>query len=290
MPAKKPTPLADRSPLTLSEKQRDSLVHATRLKRAIKNRPEGVTAGTRTVLFTRRELELLGDEIFDALPFAPKPDKQRLNAILDKVDDLLDVLEGQALLARRESADKSGSIYQLKVTLKGSKPPIWRRILLPDVTLGQLHEILQVVMGWSNSHLHQFIVRGEHYSMSPEDDLDNGMETRHEESLLISQIATAGRKVRFIYEYDFGDDWQHEVVLEKTLEPGAGLTYPLCLEGKRACPPEDCGGVWGYAGFLEAMSDSKHPNHREMKAWIGGRFDPEEFSVESVNGRLKSLR
>jgi Plasmid pRiA4b ORF-3-like protein len=110
-----------------------------------------------------------------------------------------------------------------------------------------------------------------------------------EEDILISQVAKMGRKVRFTYEYDFGDSWQHEIVLEKTLEPEPKVKYPRCIEGARACPPEDVGGIWGYADFLQAVSDPKHESHRDMKEWIGGKFDPEKFSVEAVNKELRRV-
>ena len=114
-------------------------------------------------------------------------------------------------------------------------------------------------------------------------------ETEDEEDILISKIANMGRKVRFTYEYDFGDSWEHEIVLEKTLEPELKVKYPRCVEGARACPPEDVGGVSGYADFLEAIADPKHPDHREMKEWIGGKFDPEKFDLKAVNRELRTL-
>ena len=111
-----------------------------------------------------------------------------------------------------------------------------------------------------------------------------------EEKISISKIAKTGRKVRFIYEYDFGDSWQHEILLEKILEPEPNVAYPRCIEGARACPPEDVGGIWGYGDFLVAISDPNHEDHDEMLEWIGGEFDPEKFSVDEVNRELKGLR
>ena len=166
-------------------------------------------------------------------------------------------------------------------------PPIWRRIQVPDCTLGELHEVLQVVMGWEDCHLHQFIVRGEYYGPLDPEDSDWDMEMEDEEKISISQVAKTGRKVRFIYEYDFGDSWQHEILLEKILEPEPNVTYPRCIEGARACPPEDVGGIWGYAEFLGAISDPNHEDHDEMVEWVGGKFDPEKFSVDKVNRELR---
>src|SRR5262249_14519979 len=138
----------------------------------------------------------------------------------------------------RPLLERTGTIFQLKLTLTGSDPSIWRRVQVPDLTLGELHDVLQVVMGWRDSHMHQFVVSGKHYGRS-EPDFD--MEVDDEDSVLLSRILT-GKKPRIVYEYDFGDSWQHDVILERTLEPKPGIKYPICLEGERACPPEDCGG------------------------------------------------
>jgi hypothetical protein len=142
-------------------------------------------------------------------------------------------------------------------------------------------------MGWEDCHLHQFIVRGKYYgTMGPADTLLDE-EMHDEESISITQIVKTGRKVRFIYEYDFGDSWQHDIVLEKSLKPELKVKYPRCVEGARACPPEDVGGVWGYAEFLEAIRDPNHESHEEMLEWVGGAFDPEKFSIDEVNKELR---
>ena len=179
------------------------------------------------------------------------------------------------------------SIYQLKVTLNKSKPPIWRRIQVnSDITLYKLHQILQVVMGWFNVHLHQFIIRGKYYGIPDPDDPD--FEIKNEKRVKLNQIVSrVGDK--FIYEYDFGDGWEHIILLEKVLQPEAGVHYPICLKGKRACPPEDCGGIWGYNDLLEAIQDPAHPEHEDMLEWLGGSFDPEEFDLDEVNEKLKTI-
>jgi hypothetical protein len=186
----------------------------------------------------------------------------------------------------RETASKA-PIYQLKVTLDESKPPIWRRILVPgDVTLEKLHYIIQVAMGWTNSHLHQFMV-GQTYYGEPHPDY--GFEMKNERRARLNQIASREGS-RFRYEYDLGDSWLHDLLVEKILEPEPGQWYPVCIEGKRACPPEDVGGVWVYAGFLEAIGDPDHPEHEDYLEWIGGEFDPEEFDLEETNEMLRKLR
>ena len=138
-------------------------------------------------------------------------------------------------------------------------------------------------MGWQNSHMHQFVLNGKYYGQDTSGDLD----VEDEDDIRLSQIFTGRKKPRIVYEYDFGDSWRHEIRLEKVLVPEPKVKYPRCVEGARACPPEDCGGAWGYADFLEAISDKKHPEHRDMKEWIGGKFDPEKFSVEAVNKELR---
>jgi hypothetical protein len=178
-------------------------------------------------------------------------------------------------------------VYQIKVSLKGSKPPIWRRIQVTgETTLAQLHRILQRVMGWESYHLYQFVVGGIEYG-------DPGMleEMEGEDARRVT-LATLvrGEKDTFLYEYDFGDSWDHELLIEKVLPFEAGKRYPVCLTGKRACPPEDCGGIWGYAGFLDAIQDPQHPEHEEMLAWVGGEFDPEAFDVDEVNRELQRLK
>jgi hypothetical protein len=180
-------------------------------------------------------------------------------------------------------------IYQLKVTLKHSKPPIWRRIQVPgDINLGKLHHILQVVMGWEDYHLHQFIVGGEYYGEPHPDYEVWGPEMRDERRVKLYQIAP-DEGSRLLYEYDFGDSWEHDLLVEKILPPEPGVDYPRCLKGKRAGPPEDVGGVWGYDSFLEAMRDPDHPDHEDLLEWVGGEFDPESFDLDGINEDLKEM-
>jgi hypothetical protein len=181
-------------------------------------------------------------------------------------------------------------IYQLKITLLGIKPPIWRRFYVPgDMNLAKLHHVIQCIMGWEESHMHQFKVGKTYYGMTYPDDFDGMPETRDERKARLNELVSRP-KAKFIYEYDFGDSWEHEVVLEKVLPPEPGTKYPVCLEGKRACPPEDCGGVWGYAELLETIQDPNHPEHDDMMEWLGEGFEPERFDVEAVNKALRRLR
>lgn len=185
-------------------------------------------------------------------------------------------------------ARKPTHVYQIKVALNYTTPPIWRRILVPDnTTLLKLHDILQIVMGWQDYHLHMYRIEGQIYG-DPANDMYGNLGTLDEADYKLSQVIH-GKGQRFSYEYDFGDGWIHTLLVEKILSPEEGVRYPLCLAGMRACPPEDVGGVGGYANFLEAIHDPAHEDHEERLAWIGGEFDPEAFDLEEVNARLRRM-
>jgi len=180
-------------------------------------------------------------------------------------------------------------IYQVKVTLRDSQPPIWRRIQVRrEITLAKLHRVLQRVMGWEDAHLHRFVIQGEYYG-TPDPDEGGPRKTRDERKYKLSELVS-GEGGQLVYNYDFGDDWHHVLVVEKTLPPSEGIRYPVCLAGVRACPPEDVGGTPGYEDFLGALRDPKHSQHEEYREWIGGAFDPEAFDVNEINQRLSRLR
>ena len=175
------------------------------------------------------------------------------------------------------------SIYQLKVTLNHISPPIWRRFLVASTTnLGDVHLTLQIVMGWTDSHLHEFVKENERYG---EPDVEFPSNIQDETKFRLDQILKQ-EKDKLIYTYDFGDDWEHGVLLEKIFPFEHGVILPTCIKGKRACPPEDVGGVGGYTMFLEAVSDPLHPDYAEMRDWAGGDFDPESFNQNVVNSLL----
>ena len=189
-------------------------------------------------------------------------------------------------MAARKQA-KALSIYQLKVTLKGCRPPIWRRVQVQGrTTLGQLHWVIQLSMGWTNSHLHSFTVEGVEYGERMPDLGFDDLDMRDEAKVVLSKIVR-GENFKFFYLYDFGDSWDHEILVEKVLEADPEVDYPVCIKAKRACPPEDCGGVWGYGAFLEAIQDPDHPEHEELLEWVGGVFDSEEVELDEVNRQLQ---
>ena len=195
-----------------------------------------------------------------------------------------------AVAAKRKPTAKTPSVvYQFKITLLGLEPPIWRRIQVPDGTLDDLHDHIQTAMGWTNSHLHHFVIRGNRYG-DPEL-LDDGFEDDEElrdstQTQLSVLLAKARKSTKFRYEYDFGDGWEHEVAFEGCIAAESSVRYPRCIEGARACPPEDVGGIWGYVEFLEAIHNPRHEEHAGMLEWIGGKFDPEKFNAAATTKEM----
>jgi len=188
-------------------------------------------------------------------------------------------IESETLLARRTFRME---VYVIKVTLLGTSPPVWRRILVHrDITLRNLHRTLQTVMGWTNSHLHQFVhPLKQNYSLRSR----VGTKIADENRTRLGDLIRAPG-ARLWYEYDFGDGWQHELVLEEVLL-GDESFRQMCVAGQRHCPPEDCGGPHGFAELLEALTDAGRPDHTEVCEWLGD-FVPESFSSEEVNRRLR---
>lgn len=179
------------------------------------------------------------------------------------------------------------SVYALRISLKDAKPPIWRDILVPsNLNLEKLHYVIQTVMGWENSHLHQFIADKVFYANEEDEDEDDYV--RDEKKYTLSQILTK-EKTSIIYEYDFGDSWIHKIELKKILPADADVEQPRCIKGVRACPPEDSGGVWGYMDMLETLQNSKHPEKEGIQEWLGDDFAPDYFDVDAVNKLLKQL-
>jgi hypothetical protein len=179
----------------------------------------------------------------------------------------------------RISASTSRRLFQFKIRLRGTEPVVWRRIQVLDDTLDKLHEHLQMAMGWTNSHLHNFFIQGGRCG-DPEllDDCFEPFTGLDSTKTLMSAVLPAdSRPLSFEYHYDFGDGWVHDVIFEGSPPPQPSVAYPQCLEGERACPPEDVGGIGGYAEYLEAMADPSHPRHQEMLEW-NGPFNPNAFN------------
>lgn len=186
------------------------------------------------------------------------------------------------MAARKRTALK---IYELRVELEEIEPLIWRRILVPaKITLPQLHDLLQLVMGWTNSHLHSFEI-GEHTFGMDGTDLEE-LNMLNEKKFTLDEVL--GDSIReFNYEYDFGDSWHHHIVVTPIAKPRTDWSYPLCVAGAGAAPPEDVGGVGGYEEFLSAIKDPKHEEHDRMLEWVGGAFDPAGFDLNEINRTLR---
>jgi len=187
--------------------------------------------------------------------------------------------------------EKLQQIYQIKVTLLGTDPPIWRRLRVPaDLTLEQLHDVLQLAMGWEDCHMHAFRIGQQSYAEpDPMERVFGGPRTADEGTARLSDVmGRAG--IKAVYTYDFGDSWEHRIVVEKRLAPQPGQAYPVCVAGERHGPPEDCGGIPGFYNLLEAISDPAHERHDQLLDWLGDGFDAEAFSVDEVNQRLAPLQ
>lgn len=239
------------------------------------------------------------DSLLETLTASVSPDELR-DTVIDQIGDDLaeaaDLVLGSGhpkagyvatwLIDHREP-EPDPTVFQLKITLlQVTDPRVWRRVLVPaSTTLWSLHGIIQRVMGWEFGHLYMFTHGRQDYG-PPGGSLEFADDSRVRLSRLI-----VGSKDKFRYTYDFGDDWEHEIVVEKTLVAGPGETYPSCTGGEGACPPEDCGGVWGYADLKEALADPAHEEHENLLEWLGlesaNDFDPAEFSPAEVNTRLR---
>jgi hypothetical protein len=189
------------------------------------------------------------------------------------------------LLGEPEPGDP---IYQVKVTLMGvENPPVWRRVLVPAaVRLDRLHEVIQAAMGWQNAHLHAFIAGQTYYGVP-----DPELRYRDERTTRLNDLVKPGD--RLLYTYDFGDDWEHEITIEEATVAEPGMSYPLCVAGQGACPPEDAGGWPGYARLVQILTEPGHEEHQDMLNWLGldnrSQFDPTRFAPDEANRRLTAV-
>lgn len=179
------------------------------------------------------------------------------------------------------------SIYQLRITLHGSDPPVWRRVhVRGDITLHRLHRTLQALLGWSGAQPHQFVANRVHYG-TPDPEDERG--PKSDQGARLNEVAP-GPRSKLAYEYGAGESWWFEIVVEKLVPAAPNTHYPLCLEGERAAPPEDCGCPAAYRRLLQALRDPADPEHPVALARWGGSFDAKAFDVGVVNGRLRSIR
>ena len=191
-------------------------------------------------------------------------------------------------MAKKKTKASTTKVFELEIWLVDIEPRIWRRFVVPaNIKLPRLHDVIQNVMGWTNSHLHAFMTEGKRYT-DPYPDFDIGEDTLDETKAGLTDLVLRP-KDRFVYEYDFGDGWNHVVEVISIVPPEKDVTYPLCLAGERACPPEDCGGPWSYDDLLEAIRDPDHGEHDDMLEWVGSSFGPESFDAREVNRLLRQF-
>lgn len=177
------------------------------------------------------------------------------------------------------------NVFTLRISLLNFRPEIWRRALVPgSIRLDRLHLVFQDVMGWTDSHLHDFQIGASQYGMHLEDWPD---EELHEVKYRLADLVSSGD--RFLYDYDFGDSWQHEIIVERTEKVRSPLKFAVCLDGENACPPEDCGGVLGYSNLLEILTDSSDEEYKRYRTWVGKNFNPVLFNLAQTNVMLQRL-
>jgi hypothetical protein len=194
-------------------------------------------------------------------------------------------------VTKKAKEETTAKIYQLRILLLDSEPEIFRRVLVAgDTPLDTLHRVIQVAMGWTNSHLHEFHIKGVSYG---DINMDDGMDMEggeDESRFSLQEVATRVRSV-INYAYDFGDDWEHKITVEKIAEKDERFPgYPVCIEGQHAAPPEDCGGIFGYYENLEVLKDPDHEEYEDVLEWMGGQFDPDGFDIVGVNKELKKIK
>jgi hypothetical protein len=177
----------------------------------------------------------------------------------------------------------SSEVFTLKVTLKGVQPPVWRRLLVPATcTLAKLHKAIQSSFGWEDCHLHLFLIRGEEFG-SPDAEENDGASS---ERATLKKLDLRAKE-KFRYEYDFGDCWEHDVTVEDRHVAVLPPKEPICIDGKGACPPEDCGGAWGYQDMLATLRDPSDPRYKEIKEWLDtDHWDAAAFDLDEVNDRM----
>jgi hypothetical protein len=184
------------------------------------------------------------------------------------------------------SSEAAETVHCLRIDIERIDPPVWRRVVVPStMTLARLHKVIQEVFGWWDYHLHEFEIDGRRYGIDDGEDWDPPLDERRTK---LRDVAP--QRKPFAYLYDFGDNWRHRINVEEVEPLDDGLTYPRCVGGQRARPPEDVGGVGGYAEFLAVIADPRHEEHDHLLAWAGGSFDPEACDLVDINARLTPAR
>ena len=224
--------------MKLSPAQRSTVLQYTTLPNHLTTKIRDEAANQ----FTPDELDEFLDHVEMAVFRAKGNEKQKILRIVEKVSKLLGSDIDASEFTKRRSSKQTNTVFQIKITLQGIDPPTWRRIQTKDCTLEKLHALIQVAMGWDFEHPYRFEIGGVEFA---DVEMDEEEEVRDTRAVKLSDVIPAShRRPRFSYEYDFGDGWKHQLIVEEQFEPRAGVAYPVCTAGARACPPEDCGGPW----------------------------------------------
>jgi Plasmid pRiA4b ORF-3-like protein len=288
-------------PLAISLKERDIILKNVLLDKNLHDRiHNAIPQGTHIAPeFTLEEIELLTDQVAAAANHAKD---KKIEKTLDKLynnlatmGELIDIIKVRWDKLEHEKQQKAviktlpNSVYQLHISLNDIEPVIWRRIqVLGRVSLYKLNRIIQESMGWTNSHLNLFKINDVEYEVKYSN-IEENPEALDEKEFKLWQVVQA-ENVSFTFLYDYGDYWEHSVLVEKILPKEPDVKYPICLDGKRACPPEDCGGPPGFREFVEAVCNPYHEDHQAMIRWVGYKYDPNEFNIALVNKRMARIR
>lgn len=271
----------------LTEEERAILLRMDTISGDIHKQLAGAGKGEQTLHFNPRQVIVIGLAISEELTTSISVKRQcQLEAIVERLGQGMIEIPGMpevfGPMPLGSELETLPVCFRVKIELEGSRPTIWRRIEIADCSLLELHEAIQGAMGWQNCHMHAFQVGKQYYGQA---DLEDSID---ETTMSLSQLFDQGTK-KLRYWYDFGDDWWHAIKLEKQFDPAPRAGYPRCTAGARACPPEDCGGIWGYEEMLTALKDPAHERHEEFQEWCVD-FDSEKFSLDQANSRLSGAR
>lgn len=288
--------------VSLTENQRKSLIEWCNLPGRLKSKLESAGTGKQIVFVTRNELDEFYNRIGEYAQYSPPSDRKRLGTLQAQIAELFAQELVENLAARnqekcgRSSSARAASrlkptktIYQFKITLLDTAPVIWRRIQVQDCFLDDLHHHIQAVMGWENNHLHHFIIGRERYGIPKwlDDDVFGSKVVDSAKTLLSDLVPANGKRIKIEYTYDMGDNWEHEVLFEGIVKPDRKTKYPVCVEGERACPPENCGGTPGYQQILVALDDPESDEYHEVLDFVGRRFDPDRFDAKAATWEMR---
>ncbi|MDA0282743.1 MAG: SEC-C metal-binding domain-containing protein [Planctomycetota bacterium] len=277
----------DEIEVALTDAQRQA---AAELMPHLRNDFRPKTKGKKRILLPKTDWEELSDLAATQLSQVPGRERTRLRNLCSVVDSALSAVSSAQLRKfapkHQQSNSHTETIYRLRIDLRGITPPIWRRIEVPDCSLAELHVAVQAAMGWTDSHLHVFEINGERYSGPSPFGGDEDLDTIDATDVWLSDVIR-GEGAKFDYTYDFGDSWEHVIKVEAIEAAVPSDVYPRCVTGKRNCPPEDCGGIWGYQELLEILSDPEHPEYEERNDWCG-EIDPEEFNAAECSREMRS--